>query len=236
MASDNQITEKSTSEALLDRFKLSFNDLLRGYEKEVLLRVLTQLLVPVCGPIDSVLTRKATDSYQDRVLELFESIIRDLSNIEDHAIRREFVYSEEFFELLGTCVDTVARTASQNKRRYVAAFLAGTIKRCRIHDLSQQIAEDLRGLQDFHLHILTLLPQHLTKVTTSTNVLVEVIDIHGLQNNTGLDWGVFNKGICDLERLGFIHQDSVGMTFEEGSMMVYRATKYLNIFSDSLAA
>lgn len=234
ISSDDLRLSERSSEALIEKCRATFYELLGRYKKEVVLRLLIQLLFPAWGPFDSLLGKKDTDFYQDRVLKLFETIIRDVSNLEEEAVRKQFICSEEFLELLGSCVDTVARTASRNKRRYVAAFLSGTIRQATIHDLSQQIAEDLKVLQNFHLHLLALLPNHLKKTLTSTRLSIEIIDIQELQEHSHMDWGIFNKGMSDLERLGFVGQISIGATMEEGSIMVFRPTKYFEIFKDFL--
>jgi hypothetical protein len=206
------------------------------YESQPWFRALVQAVPFVGGSADTMLAWRAVHLNKVRIDNLFNEVSQRLSQIEEAALNNEFIQSEEFFEILRSCAEAAARTASEYKRKRVADFLAGTIKTARIHDLSQQIAEDLNVLQDFHLHILALIPQHLKHALTSTDVSVEIIDIHTLQNSSGFDWGIFSKGISDLERLGFLSQDSVGMTFEEGSIMVRRTTKYLSIFRESLTA
>lgn len=204
------------------------------YESHPWIRAVLQAVPYAGGSLDTLLAWRAVYLNKQRAEELFDNISERLSNVE--GLSESFLRSEDFFELFRSCIEVAIRSASKYKRQYVADFLAGTIRQGRTDDLSQQIAEDLRVLQDFHLQILALLPSHSKGVLTSTKILVEVIDIQSLQKNTSLDFAVFNKGISDLERLGFIHQTSVGATMEEGSIMVYRPTKYLGVFKDSLAA
>jgi hypothetical protein len=148
---ENQISENNSSGAFTEKVKELLSEFLTAYEKEPILRAIIQLLFPFGGPTDFLLAWKATNSYQRRVQALLESVVLSVSNLEERTLNKEFLYSEEFFELLGTCVEIVARTVSENKRKHVAAFLVGTIKKGQTRDLSQQIAEDLRALQDFHL-------------------------------------------------------------------------------------
>jgi len=238
MTTDNQVPEKSSSGAVLERVRGLLGEFVEGYEKEPVLRALIQCLFPFGGPTDFLLAWKATNSYQERVQALFESIVLSVSNLEEQTLNMEFLYSEEFFEILGTCVEIVARTASENKRRYVAAFLAGTIKQGQIHDLSQQIAEDLRVLQDFHLQILASLPDSLVPnvlAPEKERTLHRVIDLHKLREIVVMDWAVFNKGGTDLERLGFIKYDSEATSWVDGDIGNYRITGYFTMFKDSLA-
>jgi hypothetical protein len=239
MAISNQLSEKNSSGTLIERVKELLDEFLAGYEKAPILRALIQLLFPFGGPTDFLLAWKTTNSYQQRVLALFETIVLDVSNLEERTLNKEFLYSEEFFELLGTCVEIVARTSSENKRRHVAALLVGAIKQGQTHDLSQQIAEDLRVLQDFHLEMLASLPDSLTPnllAPENERTLHKVIDLHKLREIVGMDWAVFNKGRTDLERLGFIKYDSEATAWIGGDVGNYRITGYFIMFKDSLAA
>src|SRR6266567_8720654 len=130
--------EENRASTVIERVKGLLDEFVIGYEKEHILRALIQLLFPFVGPTDFLISWKATNLYQHRVLALFESIVLSVSNLEEQTLSMEFLYSEKFFELLGTSVEIVARTASENKRRHVAAFLVGTIKQGQTHDLSQQ--------------------------------------------------------------------------------------------------
>jgi hypothetical protein len=201
MGINSQLPEKGIADTLTERIRDLLNDYLRGYEKEPILRALVQLLFPFGGPADFLLSWKATNSYQERVLELFENVVRGVSNLEEQTLNKEFLYSEKFLELLGTCVETVARAASEKKRGYVAAFLTGTIKQGQTHNLSQQIAEDLRVLQDFHLRVLASLPDSLKpNILAPDRTSDRVIDLHKLRDIAGMDWAIFNKGAC-IEQL-----------------------------------
>ncbi|MBC8029040.1 MAG: hypothetical protein H7Z16_02930 [Pyrinomonadaceae bacterium] len=238
MPSETQISENNSPGALTEKVKELLSEFLTGYEKEPILRALVQLLFPFGGPSDFLLAWKATNLYQQRVQALLESVVISVSNLEERTLNKDFLYSEEFLELLGTCIEIVARTASERKRKYIAAFLVGTIKSGQAHDLSQQIAEDLRVLQDFHLQMLTSVPDSLLP-----NVLApvderashRVIDLHKLRAIVEMDWAVFSKGRTDLERLGFIRYDSEATAWAGGDIGNYWITGYFTIFKDSLA-
>ncbi len=197
------------------------------YESQPWMRAIVQAVPWAGGSVDTLLAWRAIYLNKQRVEELFSNISERLSNIEESTLNEDFLQSEEFFELLRSCIDVVSRTASEYKRNYVADFLAGTIKRSEIHDLSLQIAEDLRVLQDLHLHILSLLPE---KAGT-------IINFHEVREKAAMDWSIFNKGTSDLERLGFIRLDSDDSLFNGGGhFMVHRVAQYTVIFKKSTTA
>lgn len=239
LPSDPQISENDSASALPEKVGGLLSEFLTGYEKEPILRALVQLLFPFGGPTDFLLAWKATNSYQRRVQALLESVVLSVSTLEERTYNKEFLYSEEFFELLGTCIEIVARTVSENKRKHVAAFLVGIIRKGQTHDLSQQIAEDLRALQDFHLQMLASIPAILVsniRAPETERSAPKVIDVHKWKEVVGMDWAVFNKGKTDLERLGFITYDSEATAWAGGDIGNYRPTGYFTIFKDSLAA
>ena len=224
-------TELSVKKKSIDRALLL-------YESQPWFRALTQAIPYVGGSIDTILASRGVRLNKKRVNELLSNVSERLSTVEESSLNEAFLQSEEFFDLLRSCAETVARTDSEYKRNHVAAFLAGTIKHGATHDLSQQIIEDIRLLQDFHLHILNTLPQSLIPNILRPEAEREsnkVIDLHALKEATGLDWGVFNKGISDLERLGFINYSSEATVWGGGSVDACRATRYLNIFREAVA-
>ena len=211
----------------------------QAYQNEPALRVLIQLLFPFGGPADFLLSWKATNLYQQRVLALFESVVSGVSNLEEQTLRKDFLSSEEFIELLGACVEIVARSANENKRKHVAAFLKGTIKSGKTQDLSQQIANDLRDLQDFHLRFLASIPYSLVPnvlAPSDERAASRVIDLHKLREIVDMDWAVFSKARADLERMGFIRYDSEATGWAAGDIGNYRTTGYFKVFRESLSA
>lgn len=226
-----QNDEAPTDRGLVDR-------MLAWYESQPWLRAVIQAIPFGGGSADTLLAWRALNLNKRRVEELLVNISERLSSVEESSLDGEFLQSEQFFDLLRNCADIVARTSSEYKRKHVADFLTGTIVRGQVHDLSQQIAEDLRVIQDFHLQIITSLPQSLVpNVLRSEDIreVDKVIDFHKLREIVGMGWGVFNKGISDLERLGFIRYRSEATSWVDGDVRTCRPTHYLAIFNDAVA-
>ena len=108
---------------------------------------------PIAASISQGWSEYESQLREKRTENLFANLGKHLSALEESALNKDFLKSEEFYEILRTSVEAAIRTASDYKREYIAKFLAGTIKRGNINDLSQQMAEDIKDLQDFHLHI-----------------------------------------------------------------------------------
>jgi hypothetical protein len=207
-----------------EKLKASRDLLIEGYEREPLLRLLVQLLLPLGSALDSAIASKAARLHEARVISLLETVVANLSDLEKRSVSMEFLDSEEFLELLETSVRTIARTASARKRKYIADFLTDTIKRGQMTDLSQQIALDVGELQDFHLQVLKALPPKPGSV----------IDWDSVRRAVLFDWGILNKAIADLVRFGFIHHGSEGTVWGGGDLTISRTTQYLAIFKESV--
>ena len=204
-----------------------------GYENEPVLRALVQLF-PLGGPTDFLLGWKATSIYRQRIEELLNTLVAQLAAVEQNSLSRDFIESEDFFAVFVSSLEIAARAVSARKRRHVAQFLFGTIRNGRTHDLSEQIAEDLRVLQDFHLTVLTSIPRSLIPNVLRPNSNDKVIDSHKLREMTGFDWPIFNTAMSDIERLGFIKHSSEATGWEDGDWQVGRPTHYLKIFNAAI--
>ena len=204
-----------------------------GYENEPVLRALVQLF-PLGSPTDFLLGWKATNIYKRRIEELLDTLIVQLAAVEETSLNRDFIESEAFLAVFMSSLEIAARAASARKRQHVAQFLSGTIREGRTHDLSEQIAGDLRVLHDFHLTVLTLIPKALVPNVLRPNSNDQVIDSHKLRDITCFNWAVFNKAMSDIERLGFIKYSSEATGWQDGDWKVCRPTHYLKIFNAAI--
>ena len=198
----------------------SFDKIVQWYEKQPWLRAVVQAVPYAGGPADTLLAWRGVHVNQKRVMELFRHVNDRVSALEGSKLSHEFLGSGEFFEILRSCVEAAARAADTEKRKKVANYLAGTIERGTITDLSQQIAEDLKLLQPLHLKIIEALPNQSE---------VEVHRDFPPAPISGMDLAFYQKGLADLERLGYIRFHRSGGTINAGGGH-WATTKYLVIF------
>ncbi len=191
------------------------------YEKTTWVRALIQV-VPGGGSLDMLLARRGTELTQQRIENLIFDVDQRLSDVVT-SLNIDFVRSDQVFELFRTCAETVARSASEYKRGIVADFFAGTLRRGFVDDLSQQIAEDIRALQELHLQILVRLP-------------VEAAAEVDRGRPEGMSRGVYMKAMADLERMGFVYYvDGYGSPSER-SETNWHATEYVALFKEAVLA
>ena len=198
---------------------------LQWYDQQPWLRAIVQAIPGVGGSIDTLLAWRGSNTNQKRIEELLKDISERLSGVEDASLPKSFLGSDEFFELFRTIAEVVARSASEKKRRTAADFLAGIIMRSTITDLSQQMAEDLRMLQELHLQILAALPDEPGSSINRDKPPPRISD---------MDVGIYRKGLADLERLGLIFFNNKGIGLYGGGGGRWETTQYLTKFKEAL--
>jgi len=201
-----------------------------SYQNDQVLRALFQLL-PFGAQSDFLLARKVTDLYQRRLEELLKTLVDNLSAVERDSLNLKFFETEEFLSIFVQTVEMTMRTVSAKKRRHAAEFLSGVIRAGCTDDLSEQIEEDLRFVQDFHLTVLASIPQSLVQNQLRSKSADFIIDFQKLRETTGFDWLIFNKAICDLETRGFIKRTSEATGWQDGVWQTCRPTQYLSTFN-----
>ena len=198
---------------------------LQWYDQQPWLRAIVQVIPGVGGSIDTLLAWRGSSTNQKRIGELLRNISDRLSGLEEASLPESFLESDEFFELFRTIAEVVARSANEKKRRTAADFLAGIIIRSTITDLSQQMAEDLRMLQELHLQILAALPDKPGSSINRDKPPPRISD---------MDVGNYRKGLTDLERLGFISFNNKGIGLYGGGGGRWETTQYLTKFKEVL--
>jgi hypothetical protein len=131
--------------------------ILEKYERATWLRALVQL-PPGGGSVDVLLAGRASTLNQQRVEELIANVSMRIDRLSGEQLKREFLASDEFFEIFRTAAEVVAHTASAEKRLIVSDYLSGTIYNGVVTDLGAQVLEDLKFMQSVHLQVLVALP------------------------------------------------------------------------------
>ncbi len=196
--------------------------LLQLYEKSSWLRAIVQL-PPGGGSIDTLLAGKAAGINQKRVEELLENVNYQIEALDGNKINKSFLESEEFFEIFRTAAEIAARSANKEKRRLVAAYLSGAVRNGSITDLSTQILEDMRSMQPTHFQLLAILP---IDADQGVNKKLPPEALREMPKE------VYEKGMADLERYGFIRYNTAGIGTLGGGGGHWETTKYVRIFRE----
>lgn len=123
-----------------------------GYSKQVELRAAVQLIPWVGGALDTLMSGKGFRIQQQRIEEFLKNLNSRLTKIED---KQDQEASEEFFDLVLSVFDGVARTRSKEKRSRFASIIANKIANDAPWEEAETIARLLKELDDIHIKVLS---------------------------------------------------------------------------------
>lgn len=199
-----------------------FDSIVVWYEKATWLRALVQI-PPGGGSVDVLLAGRSASLNQQRLDELIRGVNQRLELLEH--LNEKFLGSEEFFELFRRTAEIVAHSASAEKRRLLADYLAGRVQGAGITDIGLQVLEDLRLMQPVHIKVLTILPH------------TEEAAVDMRQPTTALPnmpHFVYEKVMSDLERLGFLRYSAAGIGAYGGGNGRWETTGYVRVFFEHI--
>lgn len=112
--------------------------------------------IPYIGSgIDVVLSTRGQSVVNRRFTELFKDIRRRMENLEEEAIDKSYVESEEFIDLLIRAIDTVSKTRSREKIDLCSAILTeSTVKSKRAGYSPEEYLHLISDLTPLDLHVL----------------------------------------------------------------------------------
>ena len=98
------------------------------YSELTLLRAAIAAIPYIGGPIDILLSSKASKITQRRLGEFIDFVTAEMAKLDQQTIDREFIESEEFYDLLMKAFDRSIRTRSTEKKRVYARILRAGVE------------------------------------------------------------------------------------------------------------
>jgi hypothetical protein len=97
------------------------------YLRNTALRALITSIPHIGGPLDIIFNSKGNKIIQKRITFLLENLKKEFNLLKVEFINKDFLDSEEFFDLIIKAIDASSRTASRNKILYYSRILKGSI-------------------------------------------------------------------------------------------------------------
>jgi len=98
------------------------------YSENALLRASISAIPFIGSPFDVFLATKAQKIVNDRIMNLFNELIAEMSTLEDRMVDKDYIDSEEFIELFTKTIETASKTRSKEKIKLYAKLLKGATK------------------------------------------------------------------------------------------------------------
>ena len=176
--------------------------LLERAESEELVHGLLSLL-PAGGFLDNVLFRRIKQSARKRLEEFHVVFAKQLSNLDENKIDKDFLDSEEFDTLV---MKVVARTVwehSEEKRAFLRAVLLNSITvDLSKSPLKETILELLNDITPAHIKVLEAFSKDMVRGDDGFNSVSKLVKvINGIQevDADAITYDLFKKGLLDRE-------------------------------------
>lgn len=145
--------DKNSLEKVSDRATVAYSGL-------SWLRLLVTSVPYIGGPIDLIMSTQAGKFIQKRIETLLQNLANEVEKLDEKTIDKEFLESEEFFDLLALAMEAAARTRHKEKICLYARVLSGaTITHKRKHDDPEQYLKILSELSLRELQLLAAIVQ-----------------------------------------------------------------------------
>jgi hypothetical protein len=117
------------------------------YEDNIALRALVAAIPGIGGSLDMVLASEGQRVYRERIRKLIEAMKDDMQErmetIENSTLDRDYLESEEFFDLVMRALDAAIKTRDEVQRRWYARILTESTIRSAREDHSPEEYLDL---------------------------------------------------------------------------------------------
>jgi len=191
------------------------DDMLERAENEEIVHGLLSLL-PTGGFLDSVLFRRIKQSARKRLEEFHVVFAKQLSDLDENKVDKDFLDSEEFDTLV---MKVVARTVwehSEEKRAFLRAVLLNSITvDLSKNPLKETILELLNEISPAHIKVLEAFSENMVRGSQGFNSVSDLVKvINGMQevDADAITYDLFKKGL--LDRLG----EELYRTFETSGL------------------
>lgn len=197
-----------------------FTNASQEYSKRISIRALVPLIPRVGSSIDMLLTNKAQKFAEERKERLFTELKAEIEKLDEFKIDKEYLQSEELFDILLQAIDKTVRTRSKEKIKLFAKVLKGALLFSGL-DKGSRAEEYLNVLSE-----LTINEVRLAKVVFD----LKEVDITREEDNelfrrcTFIDKEDFPFYMKRLEKAGLV-REMVGMIADyEGGIYKITAT------------
>lgn len=178
------------------------DDLLERAENEETFHALLSLL-PAGGFLDNLLFRRIKQSARKRLEEFHMVFAKQLSDLDEKKIDKNFLASEEFDTLI---MKVVARTIwehSEKKRAFFRAVLLNSITvDLSKNPLKETILELLNEIGPAHIKVLEAFLNNMLRGSQGFNSVSDLVKvINGIQelDADAITYDLFKKGLLDRE-------------------------------------
>lgn len=136
---------------------MNYQDIVQKYEDNTVLRVIISLIPYVGGSLDIALINRWSQIKQRRIEDLLAAIGTDLKGIQESSIKKDYLESEEFYDLVYQIVNNALSNRCPETRKAYAKVVRSSVLNeettANLEDIIRQI-EVVREKDIFFLRVV----------------------------------------------------------------------------------
>lgn len=146
------------------------------YAQNTFLRALIVSIPHIGGPLDVLFQSKGQEIIQKRVMNFLEDLKEEMDFVKNEMIDKEYLDSEEFFDLILKTLESVTRTRNRKKIRLYTKILRGAVT---IQNRKQFLPEE---------YLITLSELTPREIEVATAIFEQQRDKLRHENENELQW------------------------------------------------
>jgi len=196
---------------------MKFSEIASKYSENTPLRLIISSIIPVIGPsIDLALSSYADEIYRSRVETSLNILNNELGHLKRESINKDFINSEEFFDIFRLYLEKGIRTRQEKKIQYYAQILTETIRNPEIIEQSEHDIEKISSLSLQDMLVMKYMYDENSKDSELFGNPDEFIEgskmIKDIPNNLpdiqNLDKNEIEMSMSNLISIGFVREYS----------------------------
>jgi|AntAceMinimDraft_9_1070365.scaffolds.fasta_scaffold122079_1 hypothetical protein len=206
--------------------KINMDKAIEKYSEKILLRSAISAIPYIGNSIDIILSSRGATIIQNRILAYIEALKNQLNDLSSENVFKDYLNSEDFFDLIVKSFDIASKTSGENKIKLLSSIVKHSIKKP-----SNKINEDLlyiiENLNENDIVYMLFLNDNIPnppkeKIRVSG---LKARELHKVYPDESEDVHLFN--LMKLEKLGLLHRNPSVVTEMEG--IPYNPTKYFEV-------
>lgn len=132
---------------------MGFQNLIQKYEGNTVLRVIVNLIPHVGGSLDVALSRWS-QIRQERVDDLLDDIREELAGVREEEYKKEYLYSEDFYDLVYQIVNNALTNRCPETRRAYAKVIKSAVLNEETTANLEDIIRQVEGIKEKDIFFL----------------------------------------------------------------------------------
>lgn len=206
---------------------MGFQDLIQKYEENTVLRMIVNLIPRWGGSLDVALTNRWSQIKQRRAEELLNAITEELKGIQEKAIKKEYLESEEFYDLIyQVCNNALANRCPETRRAY-----AKVVKTAILNEDSTANLEDIiRQIEEFREKDIEFLRAIMNVMNSGRDMTGETLSLCIAGKGNAYDFLECERMLYRFENLGLLDHPR-NMLTKQGTMAFHKLPLYDKLVS-----